>query len=240
MDLDQLVAAVEESGGDDPLERLTAAAAVKAQIEHLGDELLDHFVNQARAEGCSWTQIGEALGVSRQAAHQRHGGLLDRLLRKLTQQCEVSIEGTFARFTTRARTAVIAAQTTARRRQHPTIDTEHVLLGLFEADDRNVAVVALGRLGVDKATVERLVDERVPPGETRVRGHVPFSPRAKKTLELALREALELGHNYLGTEHIVLALHQVDDGVAGQVLADQGVAYDTLRTTVLDVLDRAA
>lgn len=230
MDLEQLIASVEESGGDDPLERVEAAAALKDQIEHIADDLLDHFVKAARAAGSSWTQIGEALGVTRQAAQQRHGGLVERLVRGLKA-------GTFKRFTDRARTAVIAAQTAARDRGHASVDTEHILLGLFAHDDGNVATVALGRLGLDRATVDRLVDERSPSSGSPVRGHLPFSPLSKKTLELSLREALRLGHNYIGCEHIVLGLARVGrSGVAGEILSDRGVTYDRLEATIRDVL----
>jgi Clp amino terminal domain, pathogenicity island component len=229
MDLDELIAAVEETGTEGPLDRVSAAATIKDEIDALGDELLDHFVKEARDQGCSWTQIGDALGVTRQAAQQRHGGLIARLLQGLT-------EGRFKRFTKRARAAVIAAQTAARDRRHEWIGTEHLLLGLVANGDGNVAERALARLGVDRATIERLVDELVPPGTKPVSGHTPFTPRSKKTLELALREALRLGHNYIGCEHIVLALSRVDDGLAAHILAEQGVTYERLERTVGEVL----
>src|ERR671918_770998 len=95
MNLDELIAAVETSGAEDPLDRLAAAAAIKDQVEALGDELLDHFVKAARDQGCSWTQIGEALGVTRQAAQQRHGRPVEGLT-----------DGKFPRFTKRARAAL--------------------------------------------------------------------------------------------------------------------------------------
>ncbi len=227
MNLDELIAAVEETDG--ALDRVSAAAAIKDQIEALGDELLDHFVKEARDQGCSWTQIGDALGVTRQAAQQRHGGLIARLVQGLT-------EGRFKRFTPQARAAVVAAQAAARDRCHEWIGTEHLLLGLVANEDGNVAETALARLGVDRATVERLVDELVPPGTEPVGGHIPFTPRAKKTLEVALREALRLGHNYIGCEHIVLALRRLDEGVAAHVLAEQGVTYKKLERIVRDVL----
>src|SRR5918995_1097747 len=173
MDLNELITAVELAGEDDPLARVSAAAALKDQIEALGDELLDHFVKEARDQGCSWTLIGDALGVTRQAAQQRHGGLLGRLVAGLT-------EGRFQRFTPRARAAVIAAQTAARDRRHPSIDTEHLLLGLFDPTARgNIAVKALARLGVDGATIERLVDERVSAGTAPGRGHLPVTGPAE-------------------------------------------------------------
>jgi Clp amino terminal domain, pathogenicity island component len=227
MDLQELIADVEESS-DDPLERLEAASALKDEIEHVADELLDHFVKEARAAGCSWTQIGGCLGVTRQAAQQRQGGLIGRLVQGLAQ-------GKFQRFTPRARAAVIAAQTAARDRNHSWVGTEHLLLGLYAGGD-NLAVAALDRLGVERAVVERRVDERLPSGEEPVRGHIPFTPRAKQALELSLREALWLGHNYLGTEHIVLAIRQIDEGVAAQILAELDVTADRLRETIVGLL----
>jgi Clp amino terminal domain, pathogenicity island component len=229
VDLNQLITAVEDDTSSDPLERVAAAAALKDQIEHIGDELLDHFVKDARDQGCSWTQIGEALGVTRQAAQQRHSGLLGRLLDGLKS-------GRFKRFTERARTAVIEAQSAARERNHDAIGTEHVLLGLAR-DEASVATLALARCGLDPPTIERLVDERVERGERPVRGHIRFTSPAKKAMELALREALALGHNYIGTEHIVLALRRTDEGLAAQILAEQGVSRDDLRAAVLDILE---
>jgi hypothetical protein len=234
MELHDLITAIEEGGDADPLARVAAAAALKDQIEALADELLDHFVKDARAEGCSWTQIGDALGVTRQAAQQRHGGLLGRLVAGLT-------EGRFRRFTPRARAAVIAAQTAARDRRHPSIDTEHLFLGLFDSTARgNVAVKVLARFDVDAAVVERLVDERVPKGPAPVRGHIPFTPRAKKVLELTLREALRLGHNYIGCEHLLLALRREEQGLAAKILAELGVERAQLEAAVRDVLSGPA
>jgi Clp amino terminal domain, pathogenicity island component len=229
VDLDELIAAVEETDG--ALDRVAAAAAIKDQIDTLGDELLDHFMKEARAHGCSWTQIGDALGVTRQAAQQRHGGLIARLVEGMTR-------GRFKRFTPQARAAMVAAQTAARDRRHEWIGTEHLLLGLVANDDGNVAQQALAQLGVNRATVERLVDELVPPGTEPVSRHIPFTPRAKKTLEVALREALRLGHNYIGCEHIALALRRLDEGVAAQVLAEQRVTYKDLERAIRDILDK--
>jgi hypothetical protein len=231
MNLEELVAAVEETDG--ALDRVSAAAVVKDQIEALGDELLDHFVKEAREQGCSWTQIGEALGVTRQAAQQRHGGLLVGLVEGLG-------EGRFKRFTPRARAAVAAAATAARERNHEWVGTEHLLIGLVANEDGNVAESALARLGVDRPAIVRAVDELVGPGTDPVTGHIPFTPRAKKTLELALREALRLGHNYIGCEHIVLALARIDKGVAASILTEDGVTYKVLERTVRAVLDEGA
>jgi Clp amino terminal domain, pathogenicity island component len=221
--LTQLITGVEE-GNAAPLDRVAAAAILKDQFEHLGDDLLDHFVQQARAEGCSWTQIGDALGVTRQAAQQRHSGP-PFSMRSLAN-------GPYKRFTPRASIAVIHAQTAARSRNHATLGTEHVLLGLFGANDPSVAVVALDRMGVDAARVTAAVDARVPAGETPVRGELAISPDAEEMFRQTLREALQLGHNYIGTEHLLLALRH-GDGVAAQVLADLGVGEDELRSQVV-------
>jgi ATP-dependent Clp protease ATP-binding subunit ClpA len=230
LDLDTLITGV-RGAMDGPLDRVTTAALLRDQLELIGDELIDHFVSEARQEGCSWAQIGEALGVTRQAAQQRHSALADRLARGVLDD-----DGTFKRFTPKARSAVTNAQAAAQARRHGFIGTEHVLLGLFAAEDDNVAVRALGRLGAERAAVERLVDERTPAGDEPVTGHIPFTPLAKQALERTLREALMLGHNYIGTEHIVLALRKVEDGGAAQVLADLDVAYDDLRTTIVQLL----
>jgi hypothetical protein len=231
MNLDELIATVEETDG--ALDRVSAAAAVKDQIEALGDELLDHFVKKARDQGCSWTQIGEALGVTRQAAQQRHGGLIARLVEGLSG-------GRFKRFTARARAAVVAAEAAARDRNHEWVGTEHLLIGLVANEDGNVAETALARLGVDRRTIVQALDELVGSGTEPVKGHIPFTPRAKKALELALREALRMGHNYIGCEHIVLALARVDEGVAAYILTQGRVTYKGLERTVRAVLDQGA
>jgi ATP-dependent Clp protease ATP-binding subunit ClpC len=172
--------------------------------------------------------VGEALGVTRQAAQQRQKGILGRLGDKLGNR------GLFARFTDRARTAVVVAQEAARERSHDYIGTEHLLVGLVRPQD-GIAVEALRRCGVTREAVEAAVDARVERGTGTPRGHIPFTPRSKKALELALREALDLGHNYLGTEHVLLAL-AAGDGVATDVLADLGVDHARAKAEVLAVL----
>ncbi len=223
IDLPQLIVAV-EVGADDPLDRVATAAALKDHIEAVGDDLLDHFVKAARDDGASWTQIGEALGVTRQAAQQRHGGFFDRLLDRLK-------DGRLTRFTPRAREAVLAARIAARDRGHPAVGTEHLLVGLY-ADAGSVAAIALDRLGLDRATAERLVDERFPAGPVPGEGRVPFSPPARKVLEEALGVALGFGHNYIGTEHLVLALGQVG-GAAAEILEARGITSERLQEATL-------
>ena len=234
LDLEQLIDVIESDDTTDPLDRVAAAASLKDEIETLGDELLDHFVKQARDQGCSWNQIGEALGVTRQAAQQRHGGgLLGRLVEGLRA-------GKFQRFTPRARAAVIAAQTVARERGHDLIGTEHVLLALYEAGEGNLGRAALDRVGVDPAALSSFVDEAHPPTDATLRGHIRFGRDAKTALERTLAAAVDLGHNYIGCEHLVLGVAAVEEGIGARALAAQDVTTAALRPVVVAVVREAA
>jgi hypothetical protein len=151
----------------------------------------------------------------------------------------------FERFTDKARDAVRSAQEEARAHRHAHVGAEHLLLGLL-GGGQGVGARALGALGVPTEAVRARVLEIVPPGtEEAPSGHIAFTPRSKKVLELSLREALQLGHNYIGTEHILLGLVREHDGVAARVLAEQGADLDTVRQEVVRQLalvggDRAA
>ena len=140
----------------------------------------------------------------------------------------------FERFTDRARRVVVAAQEEARRLQHNYIGTEHILLGLIYAHE-GVAARALRRFGLTLDETRDEVVTMIGRGQHSVQGHIPFTPRAKKTLELALREALQLSHNYIGTEHILLGLIREGDGVAAQIMRKHADLL-TIRMGVLDVL----
>ena len=132
----------------------------------------------------------------------------------------------FERFTDRARRVVVLAQEEARLLDHNYIGTEHVLLGLIH-EGEGVAAKALEELGISLEAVRREVEEIIGQGASAPSGHIPFTPRAKKVLELALREALQLGHNYIGTEHILLGLIREGEGVAAQVLVRLGADLST-------------
>ena len=127
----------------------------------------------------------------------------------------------FERFTDRARRVAVLAQEEARMLHHDHIGTEHILLGLI-CEGEGVAAKALGSLGISLEAVRQHVGEITGQGQQAPSGHVPFTPRAKKVLELSLREALQLGHNYIGTEHILLGLIREGEGVAAQVLQKLG------------------
>jgi hypothetical protein len=141
----------------------------------------------------------------------------------------------FERFTDRARRVMVLAQEEARLLDHNYIGTEHVLLGLIH-EGEGVAAKALEGLGISLEAVRREVEEIIGQGASSPSGHIPFTPRAKKVLEMGLREGLLLGHNYIGTEHILLGLLREGQGVAAQVLVRLGADLETVRHEVVRVL----
>ncbi|MGI9006240.1 MAG: ATP-dependent Clp protease ATP-binding subunit [Streptosporangiaceae bacterium] len=141
----------------------------------------------------------------------------------------------FERFTDRARRVVVLAQEEARMLNHNYIGTEHILLGLIH-EGEGVAAKALESLGISLEAVRQQVEEIIGQGQQAPSGHIPFTPRAKKVLELSLREALQLGHNYIGTEHILLGLIREGEGVAAQVLVRLGADLNLVRQQVIQLL----
>jgi len=141
----------------------------------------------------------------------------------------------FERFTDRARRVVVLAQEEARMLNHNYIGTEHILLGLIH-EGEGVAAKALDSLNINLDAVRQQVEEIIGQGQAAPTGHIPFTPRAKKVLELSLREALQLGHNYIGTEHILLGLIREGEGVAAQVLQKLGADLNRVRQTVIQLL----
>ena len=145
----------------------------------------------------------------------------------------------FERFTSRARHAVVTAQEEARHLNHDFIGTEHILLGLLTESD-SLAGRVLGQLGIGIDATRDDVVAIVGRGEGAPSGHIPFTPRAKKVLELSLREALQLGHNYIGTEHILLGVVREGEGVAAQVLMGRGASLERVRALVVAEVKTAA
>jgi ATP-dependent Clp protease ATP-binding subunit ClpA len=143
----------------------------------------------------------------------------------------------FERFTDRAKTVVALAREEARNLDHDYIGTEHILLGLIH-EGEGVAAKALEALGISLEAVRQQVEEIIGHGQKAPSGHIPFTPRAKKVLELSLREALQLGHNYIGTEHILLGLIREGHGVAAQVLVRLGADLNRVRQQVRQLLYR--
>src|SRR5438309_7826935 len=141
----------------------------------------------------------------------------------------------FERFTDRARRVLVLAQEEARLLNHNFIGTEHILLGLIH-EGEGVAAKALESLGISLEAVREKVEETIGPAGSSTTGSPPFTPRAKKVLELSLREALQLGHNYIGTEHILLGLIREGEGVAAQVLVKLGADLNKVRAQVIALL----
>src|SRR6202140_5554572 len=141
----------------------------------------------------------------------------------------------FERFTDRARRVLVLAQEEARLLNHNFIGTEHILLGLIH-EGEGVAAKALESLGISLEAVREKVEETIGPAGSSTTGSPPFTPRAKKGLELSLREGLQLGHNYIGTEHMLLGLVRENEGVAATVLKDLGADVELVRQKVISML----
>jgi hypothetical protein len=220
--LQELIATVEaDAGTGDDLDRLGTAARVAAELEEVADGTLTHFVDRCRRNGRSWAEISRALGVTKQAVHKRFSATF-------------SATATFERFTPRAKGALEGASAAARRLGHNYVGTEHVLLGLFAEPD-GIAARALVDAGLTAEAVEAAIVAITPRGNATVESP-PFTPRASSCLEKALSEALQLGHNYIGTEHILLGLFTDRDGFAARLIDDAGVTHDAVRARIVELL----
>jgi Clp amino terminal domain, pathogenicity island component len=197
--LDDLIRQVRDEHPDGgPLDHVGAAVGATGQLAELADHLVGHFVDEARRAGASWTAIGEAMGVTKQAAHQRS-------MPRFPAGDELEAQGRFGRFTVRARAVVTRAQDEARSHGNAMVETGHIVLGLL-ADPQALAARAIKAQGVKLAVARKAALTTLGPTVGAVPDHIPFALDSKKTLELTLREALRLGHNYVGTEHILLGL----------------------------------
>jgi hypothetical protein len=211
--LDDLIEAIKKVHSD-PLEQLTDAVVAADHLGDVADHLIGHFVDQARRSGASWTDIGRSMGVSKQAAQKRF------VPKDPGQVPDLDASEGFSQFTPRARNAVMVAQNEARAAGHDQIRPEHLVLGLL-GGPRSLAATAIVELGVPLATVREAVTAALPPPAGQVPALIPFDQQARKVLELTFREALRLGHSYIGTEHILLALLELEDG--GGVLGGLGL-----------------
>ncbi|BBY29522.1 Clp protease N-terminal domain-containing protein [Mycolicibacterium sediminis] len=220
--LDDLITAIRQAH-DQPLEQLTDAVIAGQALGDVADHLIGHFVDQARRSGASWTDIGTCMGVTKQAVQKRFVPKAD------TTPMDPN-EG-FARFTPRARAAIVEAQTVARAAENVEITPGHLLLGLF-GDDESLAIRLLASQGVDHHRVRNAVE--LPPATGERHELIPFNGPAKKVLELTFREALRLGHDFVGTEHLLLALLESEDG--NGVLHGLGVDGRRAETELTDAL----
>ncbi|MFN8019995.1 MAG: Clp protease N-terminal domain-containing protein [Acidimicrobiales bacterium] len=198
--LDDLIAAIRKVHTDE-LEQLTSAMIAADHLGDVADHLIGHFVDQARRSGASWTDIGRAMGVTKQAARKR---FLPKDLGDISDEADRD----FHRFTTRAKNAVMAAHQAAASAGHTAVEPGHLLLGLVSETDALAArVMAHARPLTEIATAATAA---LPPAGSPSDALVPYSDASKKVLELTFREALRLGHNYIGTEHILLALLEME------------------------------
>ena len=220
--LDTLIRAI-KSVHTDALEQLTDAVLAAEHLGEVADHLIGHFVDQARRSGASWTDIGTSMGVTKQAAQKRFVPKADA--------AGIDPNEGFARFTPRARTAVVTAQREARDAENIEIGPEHLILGLL-GDTESLAIAILGAQGVEPDQIRAAIT--LPPATGQTLDLVPFSGPAKKVLELTFREALRLGHNYVGTEHILLALLESEDGDGP--LHSLGVDKDRTCAKVVELL----
>jgi len=228
--LAELIQTVHDRSADgDALARVMAAAEVTGEITNKADLLLGHFVAAARQAGCSWAEIGTALGVTKQGAQQRFVAR--------DEPAPADDADLLVRYTTRARASVARAREEAREMGHNYVGTEHLLLGIL-VDPGALSVRVLDELGVPAGPVRAAVVAAAGPPSpgSAPTPEAPFTPRARRVLDLTRGEALRLGHNYIGTEHLLLVLVVEGDGLAGRVLREQGVNTEKLRPTVVRAL----
>ncbi|HEY8457530.1 MAG TPA: Clp protease N-terminal domain-containing protein [Actinopolymorphaceae bacterium] len=214
-----------DSASDDVLDQLATARALVAELSETGDAVLGYFVDRARVSGKSWTEISNVLGVTKQAVHKRFAGSF------------FAGQGgpTLQRMTARARSAFDAAAPAAAALGHPYIGTEHLLLGLY-AEPESIATKILLEAGISREDVEADVLARTGRGPGAGEDEPPLTPRAAAAMTGSLAEALKLGHNYIGTEHLLLALYRDPEAVAPQILVSRGLTEQTAREKVIEAL----
>jgi ATP-dependent Clp protease ATP-binding subunit ClpA len=220
--LDDLISAIKKVHGE-PLDQLTDAMLAADALGEVADHLIGHFVDQARRSGASWTEIGQCMGVTKQAAQKR---FVPR-----AQADPIDPNDGFTRFTPRARNVVVESQNKARQMVNDEIQPGHLLLALF-ADPDSLAVRLLEGQGIDADAVA--VALTMPEPAIEIPALIPFSGAARKVLELTFREALRMGHNYIGTEHILLALLEAEAGEGP--LHDLGVDKQRTEGAIVELL----
>jgi excisionase family DNA binding protein len=220
--------------------------ARRARIESLRQELFGDFLTAAEVAEILDVHprtVGEYIRDGKLRAIQLGGGwrvseeALRTFVKTVAELPKVTTRGSsmFSRFTERARRVVTLADEEARLLKHNYIGTEHLLLGLL-SEGGGVGALALTELNVKVDALRKEIEVTIGTGSEAPTGHIPFTPRAKRVLELSLREALLLGHNYIGTEHIVLALLREGEGVAANILTAQGVNEENLKAKVIELL----
>jgi hypothetical protein len=208
---DLINAVVRESADDLPLTRLRTAAAMARSVSETTDAALGYFVDQARRAGHSWSEIGESLGVSKQAAQQRQSARAGIVMPPVT----------FERFTERARSVLTQSESVARDLAHDYIGTEHLLLAQF-TEPAGLAAVVMTESGLSSNAVREAVIAEVGRGSGAPEGKLAFTPEAIAALSAALTWALELRHNYIGTEHMLFGVAKTESA-GSRILRARGL-----------------
>ncbi|MPY85931.1 MAG: ATP-dependent Clp protease ATP-binding subunit [Actinophytocola sp.] len=225
--LDDLIDAIRKVH-DDELEQLASAMVAANHLGDVADHLIGHFVDQARRSGASWTDIGRSMGVTKQAAQKR-------FVPKPAESANLDPSKGFSQFTLRARNAVMAAQEEARTVGNAEIAPAHLVLGLL-SEPEALAAQAIVAQNVTLDTVREAATSTLPASVGAVPDLIPYNAEARTALELTFRHALELGHNYIGTEHILLALLKQEAGTGP--LTTLGIDKTTAVEFILTALAR--
>lgn len=223
VDLNDLIRAVQDKTRScTELERLDVAVKYGERLRGVGDDLVGHFVEQARKAGASWAQVGEKLGVTKQAAHQRH---VQRTPRVFGRRSRSSGQGPFERFTQQAKDVIVTAQEEARSLRHNYLGVEHLLLA--SSADGTVGPL-LRAAGAPRDAILEQVRRIVGEGTETPVSTIPFTPRAKRALELAARAAGSSGQQVVPA-HILLGILDLRQGVGAEVIDTLNVSRDALR-----------
>jgi len=234
-DLDDLIAQVSRrADSGEPVDRLAEAVRLGNELGARADALVDHFVAEARDAGLSWAQIGSCLGVSKQAAQQQ---FVDPVTDPRSSRERKGGRGGFGSYTRRARQTVKGSVRVAQAMGCNFVGTEHLLLGMIDLGE-GVGPEVLAAI-LPLADWRAAVANAVTVTPRRVRGRLPFTPLARAAMVQAATEAMRLGHSYVGTEHQLLALAAISDGIAGKVLAEHGADYERLKNDIVAVLGGA-
>ncbi|MFJ2829163.1 Clp protease N-terminal domain-containing protein [Streptomyces sp. NPDC087263] len=225
--LDDLIDAIKKVHTD-ALDQLQDAVIAADHLGDVADHLIGHFVDQARRSGASWTDIGKSMGVTRQAAQKR-----------FVPKAEADLDPSqgFSRYTPRARNVIIASQNETKSAGNAEILPAHLVLGLL-VEPEGIGAKAITAQGVTLDAVREAATAALPPSVGEVPALIPFAPPSKKALELTFREALRLGHNYIGTEHILLALLELEngEGVLSGVGVDKAAAEEYIAHVIAEIV----
>jgi hypothetical protein len=222
--LDDLIAGIKK-GHPDALGQLSDAMLLADHLGDTADHLIGHFVDQARRSGASWADIGRSMGVTKQAVQKRF------VTKGPGEPSRLDPSKGFSQFTEEARNVVMASMNEARAAGNPEIRPEHLLLGLLAEPDA-AAMVAVAAEGVTPASIRTRVAEVLPAASESVPALIPYDAAARKVLEITFREAIRLGHDVVGPEHILLALLRIEK--ASGVLRSLGVKKAAVEASIRD------